>query len=199
MATKQRERPVPRATRREFLLRSLVNGRGRLEAAAALSGLAVGVGAAALIGQSAPSTLMVGAFVALLAAVSAVDLRERRIPNAYVYPAAIAAIAVAGLEGRDAALAAIGGLALSTLLMGAAYVVGRGRLGMGDVKLCGFAGAVLGPGAVVAFLLVGTAAGAIGAAVLILRGKGRTATLAYGPYLAFGAAYVAIVQGPLIG
>ena len=198
MATKQHE-PLPRATRREILVRPLVRGRGRLEAVAALSGLAVGVGAAALVGQSAPSTLTVGAFVALLAAMSAVDLRERRIPNAYVYAGAIAAIALAGFGGRDVLLAAIGGLALSTLLMGAAYVVGRGRLGMGDVKLCGFVGAVLGAHAVVAFLLVGSAAGAIGAAVLILRGKGRTATLAYGPYLAFGAAYIAIVQGPLIG
>ncbi len=198
MATTQHERPGRRATRREFLLRPLLTGR-RLEAAAAVGGLAIGAGAAALVGQSTPSTLTVGAFVALLAAMSTVDLRERRIPNAYVYPAAIGAVALAGFAGRDALLAAIGGLALSTLLMGAAYVVGRGRLGMGDVKLCGFVGAFLGPGAVVAFLLVGSAAGAIGAAVLILRGRGRTTTLAYGPYLAFGAAYVAIVQGPLIG
>lgn len=161
-------------------------------------GMIAGLSAAAAAGQSARAAATVGVLIAVLVAVSVVDLRERRIPNSYTYPALVAAIVAAAAGGVDDALTAISGLVLGTLVMGAFYVVGRGRLGMGDVKLSGLLGAALGPTAVLPFLVVGSSAGAIAAAVLLIRGKGRAATFAYGPYLAAGGALVAVASGPIV-
>jgi leader peptidase (prepilin peptidase)/N-methyltransferase len=81
-----------------------------------------------------------------------------------------------------------------------AYVA-RGGLGMGDVKLAGALGFLLGKAVFVA-LLFGTVAGAaVALAILIRRGAaGRRTTLAYGPYLALGGvlAILAFSPPPLI-
>ncbi len=94
---------------------------------------------------------------------------------------------------------AAAGAALGTLGMGVLWALGRGRLGLGAVKLCTLVGSVLGPGGVPAFLLLGAVIGAVAAAVKLARGHGRTATLAYGPYLAAGAAVVLLLRGPAAG
>lgn len=66
---------------------------------------------------------------------------------------------------------------------------------MGDVKLSAFAGAALGIQGVPLFLVAGTLAGALAGAGLLLAGRGRDATLPYGPALAVGAVLAAVVEG----
>jgi leader peptidase (prepilin peptidase) / N-methyltransferase len=63
----------------------------------------------------------------------------------------------------------------------------RGGLGMGDVKLAGLLGLLLGT-AVAPALFVGTLAGGVASAALLARGRKRGTTLAYGPYLCLGGA-----------
>jgi leader peptidase (prepilin peptidase)/N-methyltransferase len=73
----------------------------------------------------------------------------------------------------------------------------HGGLGMGDVKLAGALGFVLGKVVLLA-LALGTGAGAIAAvAVLARRGAaGRGTTIAYGPYLALGGALGILLFAP---
>ena len=69
-------------------------------------------------------------------------------------------------------------------------------MGMGDVKLAALLGAVLGT-SVIAALFIGVLAGGLFAAGVLVR-EGRAArrkTIAYGPFLAFGALLVLLVGG----
>lgn len=128
-------------------------------------------------------------------ALAIIDLETHRLPNALVLPAFPVGIALFGVA--SAATGEIGPLltGLATALVFAvvygipAFVV-PGGMGMGDVKLAAVLGLYLGwlgvaPAAVglVAGFLLGGAAGL----VLLLRGRGRKAKVAFGPWLLAGA------------
>ena len=129
--------------------------------------------------------------LATLAALAAIDLEQRRIPNAIVLPAAAAMLALQIALAPDRALewtlAALGAAGLLLLLA----LVNPGGLGMGDVKLALLLGAALG-GGVVAALVVGSVLAA-GYGLLLLARHGaaaRRSTFPYAPFLAAGAAVV---------
>ena len=166
---------------------------------AGAGGLAVGLAAALVGGYPAVATMTIAAFLAVLAVVSAIDVRERRIPNVCTYPAIGVALTAAAISGPDTLMSAGLGFAAAGGSMAIMYLIARGGLGLGDVKLCALAGAVLGLSGVFPFLLIGTAAGALGAGVLLVRGFHRTSHFAYGPYLSLGAACVALLRGPVLG
>ena len=165
---------------------------------AAVFGLVLGVAVALFAARSLPAVAVTGAFCAVLAGVSVYDLRERRIPNAWTYPALLLAIAAAAASGLPTLLTSLGGFAVAGGFFIAMFIAGRGRLGMGDVKLGALAGAVLGIAGAPLFLALGTGAGAITGAFLLLRGAGRNATFAYGPSLAAGAALAVLLRGPVV-
>ena len=131
--------------------------------------------------------------VAYVAAVSPellrVDLAEHRLPDRLTlpgYPVALAGILAAALAGSPAAQSALlaGGLALALFL---ALSI-TGGMGLGDVKLAGVLGLVLGgagPAAPLGALLTAFVAGGVGAVVLLLR-SGRGSRLAFGPFLLLG-------------
>ena len=116
------------------------------------------------------------------------DLRERRIPDAVVGPAAVV-IAVARLfepglllEGLAAAAAAFAAL---TLVRAAS----RGRLGTGDAKLAALIGLALGLRGALVAMLVASASGLLAALALIAaRRLDRRAPIPFAPFLALGAA-----------
>lgn len=121
-------------------------------------------------------------YAAALLAVAVVDVRERRVPNRIVLPAA--AIVLALRTGADpspewvlAALAAFAFLLVPALV----YPAG---LGMGDVKLMLLLGAMLGREVLFA-LAVGLVAAALPSLVLLLIGRRRT-TFPLAPFLALG-------------
>jgi leader peptidase (prepilin peptidase)/N-methyltransferase len=138
------------------------------------------------------AALYAAATIVLLTATIA-DLSARVIPNALTYPSSALALLAAMLPGAVGLYgAAAGGLIAGTgaLLM---WVLGRviyrrdDVFGLGDVKLALFIGAISGMERAVTALLVGVlVGGAIGLALLVA-GRGRQATMPYGPALASGA------------
>ncbi len=133
------------------------------------------------------------AFLALMPAVAVIDVRHHIIPNRLMYPSLIAfpvAVVSAWALGADLSplraglgfLAYGGGLLLVALLS-------RG-MGMGDVKLGGVIGVVLGA---LGLRYVGVAAGAsivlggLGGILALLMGRSRRDAIPFGPYMAAGA------------
>ncbi len=178
-------------------MRSL--GATRLDAGVAAIAAAVGAVAAVADDRSVGGVAVMVAFFAALGAVSVIDARERRIPNAYTSAGTALAVVAAAFGGLDAVASALGGIAVGGGVMGLFFVIGRGSLGLGDVWFSTFVGAVLGIPATATFLFLGTAFGALGALVLLARGYDRHSTIAYGPYLAAGAAVTAASIGPVVG
>jgi len=121
--------------------------------------------------------------------VALIDLENHVIPNRITLPAAIAAIALgSALDPAGEATRLIAGAAAGGFLLLAHLVSPRG-MGMGDVKLAGLLGLLLGRAvapALLAALLLAVAAGL----VILMRaepGMRRRAGLPFGPFLAAGA------------
>jgi leader peptidase (prepilin peptidase)/N-methyltransferase len=155
------------------------------------------VGAAVAVDDPWMAVLM-APFLGLLFALSVIDLRHRILPNRLVYPAFLIAapyLVVARIAGAevDLADAGIGLLAYGGGLLVLALIAPRG-MGMGDVKLAGLVGLVLGAlglrfVAVAAGL--GILIGGVAAIVALLAGRSRKSGLPYGPSIALGAAIAA--------
>lgn len=166
-----------------------------------LTELATGVlfVAAALALERVWMAAIMAPFLGLMVALSAIDVPHRIIPNRLVYPAfAIfaAAIVVADVAGAgpDAPRAALGMLVYGGALLVVALVSPRG-MGMGDVKLAGLIGLVLGSLGL-RFVAVGAGVGivlgGVGAIVALIAGASRKQALPFGPFLAAGAAVAAL-------
>ena len=115
------------------------------------------------------AVLIVGAGVAA----TAVDIRQRRVPNVLTMGLASVGLllAMAGL-GTVTLGGALGGLALGLALLLPAHVFGA--LGAGDVKLLAAFGALLGPADVFdAFLRAAILGGVMALAVAVWRGRLR--------------------------
>ena len=121
-------------------------------------------------------------YVAALAAIAWVDLRERRVPNRIVLPAAAVVLALHTLGDPSPEWAIAAAAAFACLLVPA--LVYPAGLGMGDVKLMLLLGAMLGRETLLA-LIVGLAAAAVPALVLLLLGR-RGTTIPLAPFLGLG-------------
>jgi leader peptidase (prepilin peptidase)/N-methyltransferase len=142
------------------------------------------------------------ATAAISLALAVIDVEKRRLPNAIVLPAypviAVLLTVAAALTGAWPALltALLGGVILGGLYLVLA-VARPGGMGLGDVKLAGVIGILLGwlgwdvlaVGAITAFLI----GGIIGVAMLV-GGRGRKASLAFGPWMLMGA-WIGILAG----
>ncbi len=153
-------------------------------------------------------TAVVASYLSVLLLISVVDGTTRRIPNTVVLPASAAALLLAAAGLPPGLWRSLGGGALAfgvfllAYLLGGLFLravgpraVGSGpALGFGDVKLALFIGLATGYPDVMLALLVGTLAGAsaaLGRIVWTLIQQRRYqpfAAMAYGPYLALGAA-----------
>jgi len=151
------------------------------------------LGAALVFGDVWVAAL-VALFLAVVEAAAAIDLHHRIIPNRILYPSLTAfGIAISALwaVGRRVSLtgAVLGLLAYGGGLLLVA-VVSRSGMGMGDVKLAGLVGLVMGAlgwkyvGVAVA---VGVLAGGLAAVAALLRGARRKDVLPFGPAIALGA------------
>jgi leader peptidase (prepilin peptidase) / N-methyltransferase len=150
--------------------------------------------AVALVYEDPWQAVLLAPFSGLLVAISVIDIRHYRIPNLLVYPAVLISavfIVVGDLAGGhlDALRALVGFLAYGVGLLIVALIAPRG-MGMGDVKLAGLIGLVLGS---IGLGLVGVAAGAgilfggVGAIVALILGGTRKTRVPYGPFMAAGA------------
>jgi leader peptidase (prepilin peptidase) / N-methyltransferase len=132
----------------------------------------------------------------LLAGVAAYDVATRRIPNRVTVPVSVGAVIARAAFERSALLEVVVAGCLAFLFFLLLAVVFRGGLGMGDVKLAGMLGFLLGH-AVLAALVVGALAGGLTSAVILVAAptmRGRT--IAYGPYLCLGGAAAILLFHP---
>lgn len=150
------------------------------------------------------TTAYYAVFVSALLAITFIDIDFRIIPDAISLPLAVAGLALSpaipslGLK-MSAIGAASGGLFLWGLGAGYEKLTGREGLGLGDVKLLGMIGAFLGPGGVIAAIVVSSLLGSVvGLALVLIQKKSLKLAIPYGPFLAIGA-LVALFWGDYIG
>ncbi|HPB72509.1 MAG TPA: A24 family peptidase [Phycicoccus sp.] len=170
---------------------------------------ATGTGAA-LAGAWAPRPWVAVVYAACagpLVILAAIDADVQRLPNQWtkpswiVVPVALLGVAVAegnGLQPWWRALVA--GVALGMAYLALALLGGASGIGAGDVKLAPSLGALLGflsVTHVLASVVVTFLVGGVAALVLLLRGRGRKARFAFGPFMILGA--VLVLAGPLVG
>lgn len=134
--------------------------------------------------------------VSALVALTAIDLRTRRLPREITYSAVglgVPLLAIAALsadEPRRIWTALLGAL-IATAVMLALHLVSRESLGDGDVRLSPLLGLHLGwwnPGLALVGLFFGFALGAVVGVAMMLTGRaGRRTAIPFGPFLALGA------------
>ena len=122
-------------------------------------------------------------------------MATRRIRNLVTLPGALLAVVLRAAFERGALLEVIVAGAVVLAAFVALALMLPGGFGMGDAKLAGLLGFLLGS-SVVPALLIGTLAGGAIGAVLLARSRSRGATIAYGPYLALGAAIAIVAFNP---
>lgn len=186
-ATRARSFAVSRGPRERW------GQRAGFAAAAAVAALLV-LAALARLGPT-PAGAFAAAVTVVLVALSAIDLRERRLPNRIVLPAATVALATQALV-FDRALECLVAAPLAALVLALPLVFNRRAIGMGDVKLGLLLGAALGRDVVGALIVAGLAVGPVALTLLLLHGAAaRRATLPFGPFLALGAVTMLVAVG----
>jgi leader peptidase (prepilin peptidase)/N-methyltransferase len=151
------------------------------------------VGAVGLAFATLPlDRALVAAFAAtVLIVLAATDLQRGIIPNRIVLPAAaivlVAQVVLFPGQASEWVLAAI----LAALVLLIPQLLGRGWMGMGDVKLALLLGATLGWAVLGAVALAFLCVFPVALALLIRRGAAaRKMTIPFGPFLSLGALIV---------
>jgi leader peptidase (prepilin peptidase) / N-methyltransferase len=165
----------------------------RVPALALAVGAVLSAAAVARFGVT-PEGLLSAGLLPVLAALAAIDLRARVLPNRIVGPTLLAVLAWQLVFFTDRVpeclLAAMGAGAFLLL----PSLVQPGAVGMGDVKLAALLGLAFGADVVAALLIGFIAAAPVAGAILLLGGAdARRAVLPFGPFLALGAAVVLLV------
>jgi prepilin peptidase CpaA len=112
---------------------------------------------------------------ALVVAVAFFDLRERRIPNFLVFPAALLGLAVNALAGWQGLLFSLKGLGLGFALLFIPYILGGMKAG--DVKFLAAIGAFVGAPEIIRVFLATVLCYPLLAAIPVLRERKLRITL----------------------
>ncbi|MEW5813345.1 MAG: A24 family peptidase [Actinomycetota bacterium] len=132
------------------------------------------------------------ALAAWLIALSAYDLRQRRLPNLLTLPGGAAILVAAALTGHG--VSALLGAAALTGIYAAVHLTAPGALGAGDVKLAIGVGAMTGAFGMQAWALCAVGAslltGLWGCARLL---RGARAPVPHGPAMCLTAAAAVLV------
>lgn len=146
-------------------------------------------------------------FAAGLVALSAIDLKTKRLPREITYTTAAigAPLLVIAAFVRDEPermwMAALGA-AIAFVFMLLIYIVSRGGMGDGDVRLSPLLGMYLGwlnPGIVLVGLFLGFFLGAIvGVALMASGAAGRRTKIPFGPFLAAGSLLAVFIGQALV-
>ncbi|MGY1847116.1 MULTISPECIES: prepilin peptidase [unclassified Blastococcus] len=160
--------------------------------------------AAVLLGGGRPATAALVWAAGAAVVLAGVDLAAHRLPDRVLLPAAVVCgvallvdAAVLGTWGALVRGVAAGAAALA--VSGAARLAAPAALGLGDVKLLGLLGLVLGWsgwGVLLAGLFLGLVTGAAVSVVLVATGRaGWRSTVPFGPPLLVGAVLALAVGG----
>lgn len=132
----------------------------------------------------------------MLMVLSVIDWRTFTIPNGINIVILLLGLARLATDWEHWLSYLIGSLAFGFAFLLLHILTGGNGLGMGDVKLVAAAGLLLGWQKMLLGVMVGSIAGAVIHSVRMSRGAGRK--LAFGPYLAGGIWFSALVGGHLI-
>ncbi|MBN1355478.1 prepilin peptidase [bacterium] len=158
------------------------------------------------------STMVYSVFTAFLIALSVIDYHTKLLPDAITLPGVLFAVFISILSLHPflrphwdvhpwrAFLGVVAG-AGPLLLIAWVYlrITGREGMGMGDIKLMIFAGALLGPGKAVLSLFLGALTGTlVGIPVSLVKGGTRHTEIPFGPFLSLGAWISAMWGGDLV-
>jgi leader peptidase (prepilin peptidase)/N-methyltransferase len=155
---------------------------------------------AVLAHTSASGIALSVTLILLVVPAAMIDLEHRIIPNRLTALGAVVALAIglaldpSGEPERLIAGAGAGGLLLLAAL---AY---PGGMGMGDVKLAGVMGLLLGRAVAPAILVALLAGVLVGIVIIAEKGasQGRKTAVPFGPFLALGALVAVFAGQPLI-
>src|SRR5262249_20153377 len=144
-------------------------------------------------GEASAVWLVTSVVLALpLAILSAIDLRDHRLPDILTLPLAaaglIAPFTAAATLWWHAASAVIGFVALAGVAATYRYLRGRDGLGLGDAKLFAASGAWLGAEALPLVLVWACGAAIVGVLIVSVRWREMSSAtrVPFGPFLAFG-------------
>jgi leader peptidase (prepilin peptidase) / N-methyltransferase len=158
-------------------------------------------GGAVLVHHSASAIALSIVLIVLVVPAALIDLEHRIIPNSLTALGAVLAIVLGlaldpgGEPQRLIAGAAAGGFLLLAAL---AY---PGGMGMGDVKLAGVIGLLLGRAVAPAILIALLAGVLVGGTIVARKGarEGRKTAVPFGPFLALGAVVATFVGQDIVG
>jgi leader peptidase (prepilin peptidase)/N-methyltransferase len=151
--------------------------------------------AAAARYQEPDEAAVISAYAAAFIVCAATDLIAFRVPNVITYPAAGGAILAAVFIPHGDLMQALLGGAWGAGPMLVMALISRGGLGLGDVKLAGFAGLALGFPLILPALLITAFAGGAAATSLAIRVRRRNHPMPYAPFIAGGAIALLLWQG----
>ena len=126
-------------------------------------------------------------YMAILIVVFFIDLEKTLILNIIVLPATLLALGLSPLVPDVGILASVYGTLVGAGIMAGIYVLSRGGMGAGDVKLAAFMGAAVGfPLIFVALFISVVSSGLVAVGLLVTRKKGRKEFIPFGPFLVAG-------------
>lgn len=144
------------------------------------------------------AAMLAGVFATIFLTLTFTDLERRLIPDRVVYPSIVLAAAFSWAWPHLAIGQVLGGGVFGLLIVTLLYVLSRGTLGVGDVKMSTLMGLVVGFPSVLVGIFAGVfAAGAFVLPLVLLRVLDRRDYIAYGPFIAIGAV-VALFWGDSI-
>jgi leader peptidase (prepilin peptidase)/N-methyltransferase len=148
------------------------------------------------------TALIIFLFTATLIVISFIDFHHKIIPNVISFPGMAFGLCL-GIFSQfsntlhppltqsafDSLLGfLIGGGLFYSIAYGYYFVTKRHGMGMGDVKLMGFIGAMLGWESIYPTVIVGSCAGGVfGIMIMLLAGGNGKSEIPYGPWLSLGA------------
>ncbi len=141
-------------------------------------------------------------YFSILLVIFVIDLEHQLILDVIVYPAAAAALIIdgflPGLTFVPPILMGLAGGATGLVLFLLIVVLSRGGMGIGDIKMAGLMGFMLGfPGIFVALFLAVTTGGVVAVIMLLAMKRDRRQAIPFGPFLAIGT-MAAILYGQTI-
>jgi leader peptidase (prepilin peptidase) / N-methyltransferase len=145
--------------------------------------------AAALRFGPTPDAVVAAALLAVLVAITVIDLERQIIPDVLTLPGILAGVLANLATGRVPWLESIIGIVVGGGLFLVIILASGGGMGGGDLKLGAMLGAFLGWKVVLLSVFVAVLVGGILAVALIATGvRGRKDPIPFGPFLAAGGA-----------
>ncbi len=132
----------------------------------------------------------------MLLVLTIIDWRTFTIPNGVNLTIFILGLIRLVTDLDNWLLYLIGMLSVSLVFLLLYFLTGGNGLGMGDVKLVGAAGLLIGWQNMLLAVVIGSVSGAVIHSIRMRGGEGRK--LAFGPYLAAGIWLAALAGGPII-